>query len=396
MTSLVIVPVAALAMISVTHVPGSGARRPPVTHTAPPALAMGDIYSGTFRRIAREQMPTVVSLRIVTETDVPAMDILGSDPGRWLFGLPAPRLDSLLEGAGSGFIIDASGLVLTNYHVVKDARRIQVALFPDPEDTDAPAQLTATLLGRDPMTDSALLQLAGRRSLPVASLGDSDALRPGDWVMAIGNPFALSHTVTVGVISAIARPIAVEGRLQRVIQTDAAVNPGNSGGPLLNLRGQVVGMTSALLHGATGGNVGVGFAVPINLVRDLLDDLRRGDVRHARLGLQVRTVPAAARSVLGLGATGGVLIVTVEPGGPADRSGVRPGDVLLELNGVPQRSPEQFLETVLRLSPGTKVPVAVMRGRARREMTVTPDELQISPAAEHPDHLTADEASDAW
>jgi hypothetical protein len=104
MTSLVIVPVAALAMISVTHVPGSGARRPPVTHTAPPALAMGDIYSGTFRRIAREQMPTVVSLRIVTETDVPAMDILGSDPGRWLFGLPAPRLDSLLEGAGSGFI----------------------------------------------------------------------------------------------------------------------------------------------------------------------------------------------------------------------------------------------------------------------------------------------------
>jgi serine protease Do len=357
---------------------------------------MGDIYSGTFRRIAREQMPTVVSLRIVTETDVPAMDILGSDPGRWLFGLPAPRLDSLLEGAGSGFIIDASGLVLTNYHVVKDARRIQVALFPDPEDTDAPAQLTATLLGRDPMTDSALLQLAGRRSLPVASLGDSDALRPGDWVMAIGNPFALSHTVTVGVISAISRPIAVEGRLQRVIQTDAAVNPGNSGGPLLNLRGQVVGMTSALLHGATGGNVGVGFAVPINLVRDLLDDLRRGDVRHARLGLQVRTVPAAARSVLGLGATGGVLIVTVEPGGPADRSGVRPGDVLLELNGVPQRSPEQFLETVLRLSPGTKVPVAVMRGRARREMTVTPDELQISPAAEHPDQLTADEASDAW
>jgi serine protease Do len=342
-------------------------------HAVPvPAAPTATLDAGTFRRIAVEQMPMVVSLRVVAETDVPAMELLGSDPIRRFFERPGP----LLEGAGSGFVIDASGLILTNHHVVKGARQIEVALFPDQESSEAVERLPAKVLGRDPMTDTALLRLGGVHDLPAARLGDSDAVRPGDWVMAIGNPFALSHTVTVGVISATSRPISVTGRLQHLLQTDAAVNPGNSGGPLLNLRGEVVGMTSALLQQGTGGSVGVGFAVPINLVRDLLDELRLGDVRHARLGVQVRAVPAPARTVLGLNPTGGVLVVTVEPGGPADRADVRPGDVILELNGLPQRSPQQFVRTVSRLTPGAEVSVVVMRGGARREMTVTPAELE--------------------
>jgi serine protease Do len=196
--------------------------------------------------------------------------------------------------------------------------------------------------------------------------------------MAIGNPFALSHTVTVGVISATSRPIPVEGRLQQVLQTDAAVNPGNSGGPLLNLRGEVVGMTTALLHTGAGTNVGVGFAIPINLVNGLLDDLRQGDVRHARLGAQIRPVPRAARSVLGLGETGGVLVVTVEPGGPADQADLRPGDVILELNGEPQNSPDQFIQTVSSLASGAEVTVLLMRGGSQREQKVTLGEMKIS------------------
>jgi serine protease Do len=370
MTSLVIVPVAGLAMISVTQVTGSGVRRPDMTHTPEPALAKGNFDAQTFRRIAREQMPMVVSLRVVTETEVPALDILGNDQGRGLFGLRGPRVDSELEDAGSGFIIDRSGLILTNHHVVEHARRIQVALFPDPEDPDIVRRLDAKVLGRDPITDSALLQLAGQHELPVARFGDSDSLRPGDWVMAIGNPFALSHTVTVGVISATARPIPIEGRLQRVLQTDAAVNPGNSGGPLLNLRGEVIGMTTALLHTGASANVGVGFAIPIHLIHGLLDDLRQGDVRHARLGAQIRPVPRTARSVLGLAETGGVLVVTVEPGGPADQSGLRPGDVILELNGEPQNSPDQLIRTLSSFVPGAEVTVLLMRGGSQREQNV--------------------------
>jgi serine protease Do len=198
--------------------------------------------------------------------------------------------------------------------------------------------------------------------------------------MAIGNPFASSPTVTAGVVSTIARPVAIEGHVQRLIQTDVSINPGSSGGPLLNLRGEVVGIISAHIPAGTGGHLGIGFAVPINRVRDQLDGLRRGDIRQARLGVQVRPVPIAARPLLGLGPTGGLLIVTVEPGGPADRAGVRAGDVLLEVDGMPQRSPEQFARTVSRLSPGTDVNLVIMRGRARRQITVTAGELKIPTA----------------
>lgn len=353
---------------------------PGATNLAPIA---GAIDAGTFRQVAQLQMPTVVSIRTVADAPAPrTMDFGGLEQFREFFGGPgfgAPQ-DRVLEGAGSGFIIDASGLVLTNHHVVQGARNIEVTLFSDPlGDPDAVRRFNAKVLGRDPLTDSALLQLEGATDLPVAKLGDSNVMRPGDWVVAIGNPFSLAHTVTVGVVSATSRPFPVEGRLQRVLQTDAAVNPGNSGGPLLNLRGEVVGVNTAILS-ATGANVGVGFAVPINLVRDLVDDLQKGDVRRGRIGIEIRGIPAAARTELGVTAAGGVLVASVESGGPAEKSGLRPGDVIVTFNGETLNNPDELVQRVTSATPGSTVTLGVVRDKSRTELKVTVGELTVAGA----------------
>jgi len=364
------------------------------TGVAGSELIAGEIDAATFREIAQAQMPTVVSIRTVTDRLSVAMDLGGIDRFGQLFGLPGQMRPTprILEGTGSGFIIDAGGLVLTNQHVVEGAREIEVTLFTDPQgDPDAIKRFTARVLGRDPLTDSALLQLSGATDLPVANLGDSDAMRPGDWVVAIGNPFALSHTVTVGVVSATSRPFPVEGRLQRVLQTDAAVNPGNSGGPLLNLRGEVVAVNTAILNAGTGANVGVGFAVPINLVRDLLGDLRKGDVQRGHLGVEIRSIPAGARADLGASDRGGVLVATVEPTGPAEHAGMRPGDVIVTFNGETIDDPDELGRLVANAVPGTVAAVGVIRNKATTSLQVTIGKLTWSDsgarAAERPNGL---------
>lgn len=352
----------------------------------------GNIDADTFRRIAQLQMPTVVSIRTMTETTDRTMDFGSMERFHGLFDWPEqpPRL---MEGAGSGFIIDASGLVLTNHHVVEDAREIEVTLFSDPEgNRDAVKRFKATVLGRDALTDSALLQLNGAKDLPVAKLGNSDSVRPGDWVVAIGNPFALSHTVTMGIISATSRPFPVEGRQQRVLQTDAAVNPGNSGGPLLNLRGEVIGINTAIMSARSGANVGVGFAVPLNLVRNLLTDLRKGDIRHGRLGVEIRSIPPAARAALGAPDAGGALVVTLESGGPADKAGLEPGDVIISFNGEVIDDPDELVGLVSNTSPGASANVGIIRDQKRTDLTVTIGELTIAgmtsgPSAESPNGL---------
>ena len=186
-----------------------------------------------------------------------------------------------MQAAGTGFIIDKAGLILTNNHVVEGATKIRVSLYGEDEDQEYDAKI----VGRDPLTDSALIELTEKpdHALPAIKFGDSAQMQPGDWVMAIGNPFGLAHTVSVGVISALERPFTVaEGRSAQVLQTDAAINPGNSGGPLLNLRGEVIGINTAIIaDGRQSGNIGIGFAIPINTVRELLPQLRdRQD--HAR------------------------------------------------------------------------------------------------------------------
>ena len=252
--------------------------------------------------------------------------------------MPAPPREEFLEGAGSGFVIDESGLVLTNNHVVAGASRIEVGFFAGTPGTEnGETYYEAKVIGQDPLTDSALIRLIGKPpgNLAVATFGDSDQMAPGDLVVAIGNPFNLAHTVTVGVISAKGRPFpATEGRVQEMLQTDTAINPGNSGGPLLNLRGEVIGINTAILStGPTGGNVGIGFAVPINIVRNLLPQLHEGKVTRGRIGVQITAVPKEALSALGLDTQRGALVSSVEPRGPAARAGIEPGDVILEYRG---------------------------------------------------------------
>ncbi len=350
----------------------------PSTNSAP---LSGPVDATTFRNIAHETSPAVVSIRVITTRQVGA----GGPEELFGFQLPfpfgerggqarpqAPR-EVPAEGAGSGFIIDKAGFILTNNHVVENARSIEVSLAGMEDDESG---LAAKVVGRDPLSDTALLQLTEMPAEPlhVAKFGDSDQMAPGDWVMAIGNPFRLSNTVTVGVVSAVGRSnMVARGRFQDFIQTDAAINRGNSGGPLLNLRGEVIGINTMIFSdNLNGGNVGVGFAVPINTVRDLLPQLQKGKVTRGRIGVglsQGRMSAEDARD-LGLSNTTGVLIGSIEDGSPAETAGIRVGDVIVEFNGRPVKTNDELISAVTATAPGTTVPVKIVRDRKAMTLNV--------------------------
>jgi serine protease Do len=239
----------------------------------------------------------------------------------------------------------------------------------------------ARVVGRDPLTDSALIELTEKpdHTLPEVKFGDSGQIFPGDWVMAIGNPFGLANTVSVGIISAIERPFPVsEGRSQQVLQTDAAINPGNSGGPLLNLRGEVVGINTAIISGSQQqGNVGIGFAIPINVVRELLPQLRAGKITRGRIGVGIGAVPADAVDEFGLKDRNGAVVLNISPGGAADRAGLQPGDVIISYNGKPIRNRDELVAMVTATKPGSTVPVRIVRDRQERTVNVTVEELDL-------------------
>jgi serine protease Do len=338
----------------------------------------GDIGATTFRDIAAAQTAMVVNIR--TQSPRPSNDLnFGGDLFDRFFGQPRrppqqrEEREETVPSAGTGFVIDSSGLILTNNHVVENATSIQIDFFGDEEDD----LYEARVLGRDAMTDSALLELVEQPdwALPVASFGDSGQMAAGDWVMAIGNPFGLGHTVTVGVISAIGRPFQpVRGRNLDMLQTDAAINPGNSGGPLLNIRGEVVGINTAIISDRMA-NAGVGFAVPINTVRELLDELRGGKVTRGVLGIGIADVEPDDYEVLGLNETGGVAVNTVTADGPADQADVRPGDVVVAFNGDTVSRTEELQSRVVATRPGTTVPVDIIRNGERLTLQVTIGEL---------------------
>jgi serine protease Do len=343
----------------------------------------GAVDAQTFRNVAKAQIPIVVN--IATEQRRRTQELTeffgGDEMLRRFFGDPQrpqrPR-DDITEGAGTGFVIDPAGLILTNNHVVEGATRIRVGFFGD----DEGQFYEAKALGRDPLTDSALIELVEKpsRELAVAKFGDSEQMQPGDWVVAIGNPFNLGHTVTVGVVSAIGRPFfPVPGREQAMIQTDAAINPGNSGGPLLNLRGEVIGINTAILSDRMqAGNLGIGFAVPINAVRELLPQLRSGKVTRGRIGVSLtRQVPKDVFEELGSKSGQGALISQVEQDGPADKAGLRPGDVIVEYNGKPVEDNDELVDRVVRTMPGSTVPLKILRDRQERSMSVTVAELNL-------------------
>ena len=346
----------------------------------------GAIDAQTFRNIAQTQSPMVVNIRTESRRKTQELSEFfgGDDLFRRFFGQPEgggePR-EQITEGAGTGFIIDQSGLILTNNHVVEGATKVEVALFTEPGELPDDTTYNATVVGRDALTDSALIQLTDMpdRALPVATFGDSDQALPGDWVMAIGNPFNLAHTVTVGVISARERPMNVaEGRFQQVLQTDAAINPGNSGGPLLNIRGEVIGINTAILSGGgSASNLGIGFAVPINMVRELLPQLRTGKVTRGRIGVSITAVRSEAVEAFGLPNRRGAVISAVEAGGAGAKAGLEPGDVVVEFNAQPVNTTDELVDRVVRTRPGTTVPITVYRDRQPMTLNVTVDELDL-------------------
>lgn len=350
------------------------------THSAieAPALAMQaspgpPLGTDLFRNIARQQNPVVVAIMTKARVEVPLPD---DEFFQWFFGRPLQPDGRVQRGLGSGFLIGRDGEILTNNHVVAGAEAIDVGLFGDESET-----YRATLIGRDPLSDSALIKLQRPpANLPVATLGDSDALEPGDWVMAIGNPFQLGHTVTVGVVSYLGRPFEVEeGRWQKMIQTDASINPGNSGGPLINVRGEVVGINAAILGAGSGGNIGIGFAVPINSVKTLLPQLHKGKVVRGRIGVQLRGGPMSDEDAkaLGLSKAGGAIVTSVERDSPADRAGLQAGDVIVAFNGTPVANADDLVSRVSSAPPGSRVMLAVMRDGRTRTVEVTVEELVL-------------------
>jgi serine protease DegQ len=327
-----------------------GALPLPTIALAPPAS--GEMQPATgFRLAAERASPAVVS--VVTSQPArrgPHAD----DPWfRFFFGDRGPEA-APQAGLGSGVIVSPEGYLLTNHHVVKDAEAIEVRLADG-------RQASARLVGSDPDTDLAVLKL-DLPSLPVVALGDAGALRVGDPVLAIGNPFNVGQTVTAGIVSALGRTRLGLSTYENFIQTDAAINPGNSGGALVDGQGHLVGINTAIFS-RSGGSLGIGFAIPVDTARVVLDALvRDGQVARGWLGVEQSDLTPEFVDSFKLPVKQGALITGVLQGGPASQAGLKPGDVVLRLGDTPVAGTTQLLAAVAALKPGSTVPVTVQRG----------------------------------
>ena len=305
------------------------------------SLAEAESLSQAFNSASKKVLPSVVKIRTVTSNRVMI---------RGLFPIQAPDQ----EGLGSGVIIRRDGIILTNNHVVKDADTVIVELQDGTE-------LYATEYKTDPLTDLAIVQVKTNEPLPAAELGDSDQLSIGDWVLAVGHPLELETSVSAGIISAKGRSL---GRVPRAqfLQTDAAINPGNSGGPLVNLRGEVIGINTAIAS-QTGGYQGIGFAVPANLATDVVRQLLdKGTVTRGYLGVSIQDVTREmTQQLLRRSGTAGVLVNSVRQGTPAERAGVRPGDVITRFANFPVDSPAALQRAVERVQVGSQQRLDIVR-----------------------------------
>ena len=335
----------------------AAAQRGPVTGAAGNGVLVPD-----FADLAERVLPAVVNIAVTSE-QVPQLppELRGTPFERYFRDRLRNRRQEVI-GAGSGFIIDPAGYIVTNNHVVGNASRVVVSL-------QSGAEYPARVVGSDELTDLALLRIEPRDGpLPSVSWGSSSSLRIGQWVLAAGNPFGLGGTVTSGIVSARGREIGA-GPFDDFIQTDAAINPGNSGGPVFNMAGEVVGISTAI-YSPSGASAGIGFATPSDLARPVIEQLRReGRVERGWLGVSVQdAVPENAR---GMGvARRGVLVAGVERGSPAARAGLRPGDVVVALNGERIESSRALVRSIAAVPPGQTVRLTVLRDGREREVTV--------------------------
>ncbi|MGZ8231448.1 MAG: DegQ family serine endoprotease [Burkholderiales bacterium] len=330
-----------------------------------------------FTVLVERQGPAVVN--VVTSRKVRAGGLeFPDDPlfdffRRFMPTPPDTGPESRAQGLGSGFIISADGYILTNAHVVAEADEVTVRL------ADA-REFKAKTVGVDVRTDIAVLKV-NASSLPTVTLGSSDELKVGEWVAAIGSPFGFANTITAGIVSAKGRSLPDESFVP-FIQTDVAVNPGNSGGPLLNLRGQVVGINSAI-YSRTGGYMGVSFAIPIEVAMDVTKQLREtGKVTRGRLGVQIQALTPELAKSFKLDSASGVLVASVEPNSPAQKAGLQSGDVILSFNGMPVKTANELPRVVAGNKPGTTVAMEIWRNGAKREVKATLGEFPAEMAAQ--------------
>jgi serine protease Do len=377
----VIATLLAIALVGGGYAIGREAQRSVVMADAhdTPAVSRQPASLPSFADLAARVAPAVVNIKVTSVEKTDFRDQLFGEefpfPG---FRMPFPQQPRPFrrQGTGSGFIIRKDGVILTNNHVIDNAQEITVTL------TDK-QQYKAKVLGRDPKTDVAVIKIEPKASLPVAALGNSHALRVGDWVMAIGNPFGLTNTVTTGIVSAKGRTIGA-GPYDDFIQTDASINPGNSGGPLFNMAGEVVGINTAIFSQG-GGNIGIGFAIPIDLVKNLVPELEtKGSVTRGWLGVSIQPVtPELARS-FGLNKEEGALVGDVIAQGPAEKAGIKRGDVIVSYDGNKIDESSSLPSLVASTPVGKTIPVEVMRDGKTKTIDVTIRKLNDQTTAVSP------------
>jgi serine protease Do len=338
-------------------------------------IAILDQSSKAFVNVVKNAMPAVVHIKVEKTTKGGSN---GSSGAEEMFNHPffeqffgpqfrqqLPQLqDYIQRGQGSGFIINKKGFILTNNHVVDGADSIQVILSDKRE-------FTGTVVGTDPQSDVALIKIDNPVDLPVLPLGDSSALEVAEWVIAIGNPFGLSQTVTVGVVSATGRSSVGINEYENFIQTDAAINPGNSGGPLINARGEAVGINTALFS-KTGGYMGIGFAIPINMAKSIEKQLQEnGKVTRGWLGVVIQNVDKDLAESFGLKQAGGILVSEVQPDSPASAAGLKRGDVIITLDDVTLEDVSDLRNRIALISPNSTAMLVVIRDGREKKIQVT-------------------------
>lgn len=365
--------VAALAAAGVIGAVGAGAYTSASAVGAPataPAVATPLVTMPDFSTITSRDGPAVVNISVTGTTKTSMESMAGIDPDDPMFeffrrfggqfGQRGQQREVPVRGQGSGFIVSADGIILTNAHVVKDASEVTVKL------TDR-REFRAKVLGSDPKTDIAVLKIDAR-NLPTLQLGSTKDLKVGEWVLAIGSPFGFENTVTAGVVSAKGRSLPDDSYVP-FLQTDVAINPGNSGGPLLNARGEVVGINSQI-YSRSGGYQGVSFAIPIDVAIQVKDQIvATGKVSHARLGVAVQEVNQAFADSFKLDKPEGALVSNVEKGGPADEAGLRSGDVIRKVDGEPIVASGDLPALIGQKKPGSRITLDVWRQGERHEIS---------------------------
>jgi serine protease Do len=353
---------------------GAAAVAPPAAAAAqndPPVQGRYAAALPDFAALAEHYGPAVVNVAIVGKSQ-PVADFPGMSPNDPFFeffrrfgpprGNPQP-----VRGEGSGFIVSPDGYILTNAHVVENADEVTVKM------TDR-REYTAKVVGIDEQTDVAVLKIDAK-NLPTVKLGDPDQLRPGEWVVAIGSPFGFENSVTAGIVSATSRAMP-GGNYTPFIQTDVAVNPGNSGGPLFNMNGEVVGINSQI-YSRTGGYMGVSFAIPIDVASGVKDQLiKTGHVTRSRIGVSIQEVNAQLADSFGLDRPRGALVGSVENDGPGEKGGIKAGDVILKVDGETVETSSQVPVMIAGKKPGTPVSIEVWRNGGTKELTVKPVQIE--------------------